>query len=146
VRKLYHLESQCEPYECDGFVLACFDARYDLVTRKFVKRCGIERPDAVRIAGGAKVLASPVDEQERAFALNQIRTSMRLHGTRRALLFAHSDCGAYGGLERFGNDLQAETDHLKGELTRASQYLTAQVPGLSVEAYYLDSQGVWTLR
>ena len=54
--------------------------------------------DPIKIAGGAKVLASPEREADREFVLDQIRKSMRLHGTRRVILMVHSDCGAYGGL------------------------------------------------
>jgi carbonic anhydrase len=42
------------------------------------------------------------------FVLEQIRKSIRLHGTRRVILMVHSDCGAYGGLaEGFRGDARA---------------------------------------
>ena len=58
--------------------------------------------------GGAKCLATPEQESEREFVVEQIRKSMRLHGTDRVVLMVHSDCGAYGGLARFRGDEEAE--------------------------------------
>ena len=49
--------------------------------RKILKRTGVMRPDAIQLAGGAKCLATPEQESEREFVLEQIRKSVRLHGT-----------------------------------------------------------------
>jgi hypothetical protein len=68
------------------------------LSHKFLKRIGVAHPDPIKIAGGAKSLASPEQESDREFILDQIRKSMQLHGTTRAILMAHSDCGAYGNL------------------------------------------------
>jgi hypothetical protein len=82
-------------------VVLCFDARFELVTRKFLKKPGILWADPLKIAGGAKVFASPAEEYERSFALGQVQTSTQLHRTNRVILMIHSDCGAYG--EPFGH-------------------------------------------
>ena len=78
------------------------------MTRKFLKKRGIWWADPLKIAGGAKAFASPADESERSFALGQVRTSMRLHGTNRVMPMVHTDCGAYGGLEAFGGNEERE--------------------------------------
>jgi hypothetical protein len=54
----------------------------------------VDHPDPIKIAGGAKCLASPEPESDREFVLDQIRKSMRLHETKRVILMVHSD-GAY---------------------------------------------------
>jgi len=56
----------------------------------------------------------------------------------------HSDCGAYGGLEAFGGDAQAEARHHADELRRAAACLRQALPGVSVVCYYVDFEGVWT--
>jgi hypothetical protein len=71
---------------------------------------------------------------------------MRLHGTTRVILMLHSDCGAYGGLEHFDGDTKAEAEHHKAELERATHNLRAAIPGLDVESYFVDFEGVWVLR
>ncbi len=87
--------------------------------------------DPVKIAGGAKCLASPELETEREFVLEQVRKSMRLHGTRRVVLMLLSDCGAYGGLDGgFGGDAAAERAHHHEELRRAAENLARAIPGV----------------
>src|SRR2546430_6812394 len=114
-----------EKYQCDAAIVWCFDNRFELGFRKFLKRIGVVNTDPIKIAGGAKCLASPDHETDREFVLDQIRTSMRLHGTRRVILMLHSDCGAYGGLDGgFKGDTRAEADHHHGELRRAAGNLT----------------------
>src|SRR5258708_1301572 len=98
MRKGFHFDSPREKYHCDASVGGCFDNRFDTVGRKLLKRIGVVQPDPIKIAGGAKSLSSPDQEFHRAFVLDQIQKSIRLHGTNRAILVLHSDCGAYGGL------------------------------------------------
>jgi carbonic anhydrase len=143
MRKLFHFESPREKYQCDAAIIWCFDNRFELGFRKFLKRIGVVNSDPIKIAGGARCLASPEDERDREFVLDQIRTSMRLHGTRRVILMLHSDCGAYGGLEAFAGDERAEFRHHREELQRATETLRREIPELKVERYFVDFEGVW---
>src|SRR5437870_10219396 len=99
MNKIFHFDSSPEPYAADAAVLCCFDQRIRLATNKFLQRQGILRPDMIVVAGGAKTLASPRNDFERDFILEQVRMSMRLHQTARVFLMSHSDCATYGGLE-----------------------------------------------
>jgi hypothetical protein len=81
MRKVFHFDSPSEKYHCDAAVVWCYDNRFELAFRKLLKRIGIEHADPIRVAGGAKCLATPDQESEREFVLEQIRKSMRLHGT-----------------------------------------------------------------
>jgi carbonic anhydrase len=147
MRKIFHFDSPREKYRCDASVVSCFDNRFDAVSRKLLKRLGVVQPDAIRIAGGAKALASPEDESHRTFVLEQIRKSIRLHGTERAILMVHSDCGAYGGLaDGFRGDAEAEAAHHRAELGRASERLKAAIPGLTVECFFLNFEGAWVVE
>jgi hypothetical protein len=144
VKKVFHFDAPHETYLCDAAVLWCFDNRFDLGFRKFLKRIGIKNSDPIKIAGGAKCLASPERESDREFVLEQIRKSMRLHGTKRVILMVHSDCGAYGGLAGgFGGDAAAEAAHHQLELARAAAKLLEAIPGIEVQAYFVDFEGVW---
>jgi carbonic anhydrase len=145
VKKVFHFDSQTELYRADACVVSCFDARFELVTRKFLKKRGIWWADPLKIAGGAKVFASPAEESERTFALAQVRTSMRLHATNRVMLMLHSDCGAYGGLQAFdGNEEREATNH-ESELRAAAEFLKSNISAIEVECYYLKFTGVWIL-
>jgi len=142
--KVFHFEAPREKYHCDGAILWCFDNRFELGFRKFLKRIGVLNSDPIKIAGGAKSLASPERESDRQFVLEQIRTSIRLHGTKRVILMLHSDCGAYGGLAKgFRGDARAEVEHHHAELQHAAANLAKAIPGIEVEAYFVDFEGVW---
>ena len=144
MRKVFHFDAPREKYHCDAAVVWCFDNRFELGFRKFLKRNGIVNTDPIKIAGGAKSLASPEHESDRAFLVEQIQKSIRLHGTGHAILMVHSDCGAYGGLEgAFGGDTRAEAEHLQSELVRAADYLAKQIPGIRISTYFVDFEGVW---
>jgi carbonic anhydrase len=143
MRKVFHFDSPDDPYVADAAVLCCFDHRIGTVVRKFLKKQAIERADMIVVAGGAKTLASPRNDFERDFILEQVRMSVLLHHTKRVLVMSHSDCATYGGLAHFKGDQQAEADHHRSELLRAGELLIANFPGISVEPYFVKFDGVW---
>lgn len=143
MRKIFHFDAPREPYKADAAVVWCFDQRFDLVFTKFLKRIGITSADPIKIAGGAQSLAGEAAESDRDFIVNQIRTSIKLHETRRVILMLHSDCGAYGGLKQFGGDPIAEAEHHARDLEKAADYLRKVIPDISVDCYFVDFAGVW---
>jgi len=146
MRKIFHFDSPPGPYVADAAVLCCFDHRISLAVRKFLKKQGIERPDMVIVAGGAKTLASPRNPFEQDFILEQVRMSIRLHQTDRVLVMSHSDCATYGGLAHFKGDREAEASHHRNELLRAKDLLSATFANISVEPYFVKFDGVWQLN
>jgi len=144
VQKVFHFDAPRNKYHCDAAIVWCFDNRFELGFRKFLKRIGVVNSDPIKIAGGAKCLEAPEHETDREFVLEQIRKSMRLHGTRRVILMLHSDCGAYGGLDGgFGGDAKAEATHHERELQRAADALLEAIPGVEVSGYFVDFEGIW---
>lgn len=144
MKKVYHFDSPREKYHCDAAIIWCFDNRFELGFRKFLKRIGVSSSDPVKIAGGAKCLAAAEHDPDRDFVLGQIRKSVQLHGTKRVILMLHSDCGAYGGLAGgFKGDVRAEADHHHAELRRAAANLSQEIPGLKIDAYFVNFEGVW---
>ncbi len=146
MRKAFHFDSPAEAYVADAAVLCCFDHRISNVVRKFLKNQAIERPDMIVVAGGAKTLASPRNDFERDFIVEQVRMSIRLHQTRRVLVMSHSDCATYGGLAHFKGDQHAEAEHHRSELLRAGELLISSFPGISVEPYFVKFDGVWEVK
>ncbi|MGC2244986.1 MAG: carbonic anhydrase [Terriglobales bacterium] len=146
MRKIFHFDSPADPYVADAAVLCCFDQRISRAVRKFLKKQGIERPDMIVVAGGAKTLASPRNDFEQDFILEQIRMSIRLHQSKRVLVMSHSDCATYGGLAHFKGDGAAEAAHHRSELLRAAELVTVNFPGVSVEPYFVKFDGVWEMK
>jgi carbonic anhydrase len=143
VKKVFHFEAPREQYICDAAIVWCFDNRFELGFQKFLKRMGAVHTDPIKIAGGAKPLASPERESDREFILDQIQKSMRLHATKRVILMVHSDCGAYGGLAAFGNDCAREAAHHEDQLRAAAQCVRDQFPEMAIDSYFVDFEGVW---
>jgi hypothetical protein len=143
MKKVFHFDSAADPYVADAAVLTCFDYRVNRVVRKFLKKQGIERVDMIVVAGGAKTLASPRNDFEQDFILEQVRMSIRLHKTNRVLLTCHSDCATYGGLAFYNGDRAAEARHHAEELRRAANLVLANFPEVQVERYLLNFEGVW---
>jgi len=146
MHKAFHFDSPRERYACDAAIVWCFDNRFELALRKLVKHLALVYYDPIRIAGGTKCLASPEQESEREFVLNQIRISMRLHETKTVILMLHSDCGAYGGLAAFDNDREREAENHRQELNRAAALVKAEIPELELKAYFVDFEGVWQVN
>lgn len=146
MRKVFHFDSASEPYVTEAAVLCCFDHRINLTVRKFLQRNAITHPDMIVVAGGAKTLASPRNDFERDFILEQIRLAIRLHACTRVILMSHSDCATYGGLARFNGDRQAEAAHHKTELQRAAEIVHSEFPNVSVETYFVNFEGLWELK
>ena len=146
MKKLFHFDSSPEPYIADAAVLCCFDQRIRLATNKFLKRHGIERPDMIVVAGGAKTLATPRNDFEQDFILEQIRMSIRLHQTRKVILTCHSDCATYGGLAFYKGDRQAEAKHHRCELSRAAELVHATFPEVEVVSYFVNFEGFWEVN
>ncbi len=146
MEKTFHFDSPPEPYVADAVVLTCFDQRIRTAVNKFLQRRGVLRPDMVVIAGGAKTLASPRNDFERDFILEQVRMSILLHKTEHAYIMCHSDCATYGGLAAFEGDQEAESIHHCQELERAKELLKDRFPDLQVECFFVNFEGVFAAR
>ena len=134
MEKLFHFDTPPEVYKADACVVSCYDARFELVLRKFLKRRGLGLVDHLKIAGSVKGLASPEHEADREFMLRMIRISMRLHGPQLIVMVGHVDCGAYG-------DAGPET--IAADLRVAAQIVRAAEPSMAVECYFADFDGMY---
>jgi hypothetical protein len=136
MQKLYHFDCPREVYRADACVISCFDFRFDLPLRKFLKRRGIATYDHVKIPGSVKAIAAPDRDSDRDFVLAMVRTSLRLHSPSRLLLFAHNDCGAYPG---------AAVECVAADVVKAAAWLSAAEPSLAVESFFCDFDGIYGL-
>src|SRR5215470_4919124 len=145
MEKVFHFDSPPEQYVADAAVLCCFDQRIRLAVYKFLQKQGILRPDMIVVAGGARTLASPRNDFERDFILEQVRMSILLHRTERIFLMSHSDCATYGGLAAFGGSPEQERSHHQQELQRAAQLVRERFPDVRVECFFVNFEGVFSV-
>jgi len=141
MEKKISFRSSADHYIADACVVWCFDDRFSDLLRKFTKK--FKHFDLVKIAGGAKALAGDASP-ERDFVLGQIKTSVRLHGTKRIALILHRDCGAYGGSKKF-SDEAAEKNQQANQLFIAKQFLTNEAPGIPIDIYFADFDGLYDI-
>jgi len=136
MEKLFHFDTAAEHYKADACVVSCYDARFDLVLRKFLKRRGLTLVDHLKIAGSAKGIASPENESDRDFLLRMIRISVRLHRPELLVMVGHADCGAYAG---------AGADVIAADLARAHEVVRGSEPSIPVECYFAAFDGVYRI-
>jgi hypothetical protein len=136
MQKLFHFDCPQEHYQADACVISCFDFRFDTQLRKFLKRGGVAVYDQMKIPGSVKAIAAPDRDSDRDFVVGMVRTSQRLHNTRRLMLFAHNQCGAYPGVG---------ADGIAADLVTAAAYFTNVEPKLQIESYFCDFDGIYGL-
>jgi hypothetical protein len=139
MEKKISFRSSAEHYAADACIVWCFDDRFSGLLGEFSKT--FKNFDLVKIAGGAKALAGGASP-ERDFVLNQITTSARLHGAKQVVLMLHRDCGAYGGSKNFENP-NTEKASQENQLAEARRFIMNEVPGVSVDAYFADFDGLY---
>ena len=132
--KLFHFDCPQEVYQADACVISCFDFRFDTQLRKFLKRCGVGVYDHVKIPGSVKAVVAPDRESDLDFVLAMLRTSLRLHGPRRLMLFGHNDCGAYPG---------APPEVVIADVVKAATFFANAEPTLQIESYFCDFDGIY---
>lgn len=107
-----------------------------------MRELGLSDIDPESVAGGAKILSSPEKIGDRNFILRELAKSIKLHRTKRVMLFTHHDCGAYGGVTRFGGDEEKEFAFHVDEHRKARAVIKKSFPKLRVETYFIDTEGV----
>lgn len=137
----YPEKSSLAHYTADVFVVRCFDNRFWKTFKHFMKNLGFRDLDPESVAGGAKIFASPEKEGDRDFMLRELEKSIKLHHTKRVMLFTHQECGAYGGKERFKN-LDKEFEFHTEEHKKAKKVILDRFPELRVESYFINEDGI----
>jgi len=144
MKKIIHHKPPKHHYNADACVLWCFDDRFSSMLGSFKKKLKFKHIDLIKIAGGAKVLATRQKEFEEKYVLDQLEKSIRLHDAKRVVLMVHSECGAYG--KHFKNEA-SEKKFYHAELKKAKRtvirFFKAKKIKKPIEIYYADFSGLW---
>ncbi len=141
MKELNEAKLATEHYRAQAVIVWCYDHRAWEALQNFLVSAGITDFDLVSVAGGAKGLASPAQESDKEFLLNQLTTSARLHHTQRVILMNHVDCGGYGGSEACGGAGEKEINFHKSELEKAATEVRKVLPDLPVEKVLVTFEG-----
>ncbi|MBI4224716.1 MAG: hypothetical protein HY617_00120 [Candidatus Sungbacteria bacterium] len=139
---IFSYPTSLDHYTADAFVVRCFDNRFWSVFHKCIKAQGLKHIDLESVAGGAKIFSSPEQEGDRDFMLRELEKSIKLHHTKKIMLFTHHDCGAYGGFGTFENNTEQEFAFHTEEHRKATAAIRGRFPDLPVESYFMDEQGI----
>ena len=137
--------SDAHHYTAKACLVWCFDARFSGALEAYcnAQKWALRDVDLIKVAGGAKGIASPADEYERAYLLDQIAKSVKLHNPARIVLMVHAECGAYG--KHFAN-IEEEAAFYKAEAQRAktivTDYCTKNNIHAEVEGLFADFDGI----
>jgi hypothetical protein len=128
----------------------CFDDRFTKLLNDFIvllkEKEGLDYVDVIKIAGGAKTLASLDSQQDKEFLIKNIEASFLLHECPWIGLMCHSDCGAYG--KKFKDESEEKNFYIS-ELVNAKNNLmsiflekNSDLKNLPVRLYYVDFTGI----
>lgn len=121
-------------HNADAIVLACIDFRFQPAIKKFLdEELKLSSYD-LKTDGGA-VLQLLSEGEVKNWILKNFEISFELHNVNRIILINHTDCGAYGGSKKFGEDFNGEKEFHKSELTKAVSLLKDKYPDKLIEAY-----------
>jgi carbonic anhydrase len=123
-------------------ILCCFDPRLhgDEETKSIFKEA-LAKKDIhyyvpLILAGGAKNLSDPKKEAYRETVIDNIETTINLHGTKIVILCNHIDCGGYGYSTRF-KSLEEEKQFHQNELKKAAEVVKKRFPEMEVKTIIL---------
>lgn len=140
-KRVFNYHTSLDHYTADAFVVRCFDNRFWKVFKEFIKNQKINHIDVESVAGGAKIFASPEYKTDQEYLFRELEKSIKLHHSKKVMLFTHHDCGAYGGLKKFAGDKKNELAFHTKELLAAKDSVQNGFPKLKIESYFIDEKG-----
>ncbi len=142
---LIECSSSQEHYVADGgWVVFCSDDRLSETHIEARQKLGVHI-DAFATLGGIKHLASPDFLSDREFALRQFGKSQELHGSKKAVLIAHKNCGDYKK-ETAGMTGEEEVAFYMGELKEAKEIILGSFHDAEVVTLYVDFERAYKVE
>lgn len=123
-----------EKHTCKALFVVCMDFRIHETVRRYASENGLlGQFDLVSVAGTQRAF---LDEDSAAVMMKQVKLSRQLHSISEVHLFAHQDCGAYGGSMSFAGH-EAEWDTYTNHLQGASEAIGKLFPEMIIRRVVL---------
>ncbi|HAN06038.1 MAG: hypothetical protein UU40_C0002G0037 [Candidatus Uhrbacteria bacterium GW2011_GWD2_41_121] len=115
-------------HSCTHAIVHCMDFRLNPSIQDFLETHDlVNTTDIIGVAGAVK----DINDTEQGFVETQIDLSVKLHAITTLMLMNHTDCGAYGGSDKFETKEEEKEFHI-GELRKAQAKLKAKYPNLEI--------------
>lgn len=124
--KAVPINTNWNQHYCQDAIVRCIDFRVsreklvEVLNKALDDQREIEQFDDITGAGASLAV---LKEEYWPLICDEITVAVNLHRVRRIFLIDHHDCGAYGGVERFGGNLKAERDFHIEEMHKAKKKL-----------------------
>jgi carbonic anhydrase len=123
-------------HQADAALIICMDFRFHWVSTDYVQNTMRLKCDLITMAGSQKSIAEDNDLwRETSKTIKKV--CVELHHIKKIVVFAHQDCGAYGGSKNFVN-LKEEEQKYWEDLQKAKQNLQQLFPELEIILGYCN--------
>ncbi len=122
-----------EKHEVGTVVVTCMGFRFrKQLPNAIFQTFGIDDYDEIKLAGGAKNIASPDKEGRRAAIFDDIKLALEKHRAKKIILLTHQNCGKYAAEGYTFTDPDAERIFHEKELRLAgditfSHFMDAEI-------------------
>ena len=127
-----------EDHTTEAIVFACVDHRFNQIIQDFVRNeLGHERYD-LKIDAGSVKQADPKTRNYSVYSwiIQNFKICIEKHEAKKLLIFAHFDCGAYGGNASF-TTFEAQLTHFETAVKAAAKSIRSDCPTLEISAYIM---------
>jgi carbonic anhydrase len=118
--------------KCPAVMVWCMDYRFRKYFPEFAEK-KMGDFDPISLPGGVQSMNLQGKE---SVIFSGIKLAVAHHGAKHVWLFAHEDCGAYGGSSKFSDNQEAERQFHKEELKKAEFFLWNNLPGINIRIFY----------
>lgn len=125
-------------HKAQAIIQICIDFRFHAGIVEELARIGIKAFDLKSDAGAVKCLIDGRREV-REWVLENFRIAASLHEVETVVLINHSDCGAYGGSDRFGSAEEEQAFH-EDQLSKARAVVEESLPQMKVRTFFAKRQ------
>lgn len=127
-------------HNCKNLLIRCMDFRLRDELMRWIDESNLFEGgfDVISLAGASKSLADG-NEEIKDFFLKQVSVSTDLHHAVRAIVFHHSDCGAYAKDYSFASKEEEKVKQVE-DMKKTREILQAKYPALEVVLAYGELQ------
>jgi carbonic anhydrase len=116
---------------CKALIIHCSDFRFGKAVGTYLEDTHLVNDcDIIAVDSAAKNIASPTNEGDREFVMNQIGLAKSLHEIKQVVVMNHTDCSGYGGRSAFPTRADEEKRHFD-DIRKAVEVIASKYSDLA---------------